>query len=89
MSDVVEESGDLDWKAVFDQLRKGTTVEIPCEQERDCVRKGNQVARRTERKVIAVEIHRGEGVRGVEPRTGAGVSEAATEVTGSAFREVQ
>ena len=47
---------DVDWKAVVDLLREGKTAEIPCANERDCARREKQVAKRAEKKGIAVEV---------------------------------
>ena len=53
-------------------LREGKTAEIPCVKERDYVRRTTQVVKRAEKKGIAVEVLRGEGVLRVEPRPAAG-----------------
>ena len=72
MSPVQDEDVDVDWKAVIALLRDGKTVEIPCEKERDYVRRENQVVKRAEKKGIAVTVHRGDGVLRVEPGVDAG-----------------
>lgn len=72
MSDVSDNEDDVDWKAVFTQLREGKTVEFPCAEERDYTRRAKQMTKRAERRGITVEVIRGEGVLRVEPRTGAG-----------------
>ena len=68
MSDVSNEDSDVNWNAVLDLLRQGKTAEIPCATERDYVRRTTKVGRRAERKGIAVDVIRGEGVLRVEPR---------------------
>jgi hypothetical protein len=70
VSQVQDEDADVDWKSVIARLRDGKTVEFPCEKERDYIRRQNQVVKRAEKKGIAVEIHRGDGVLRVEPRVG-------------------
>ena len=71
MSDVPNEEGDVDWKALVDLLREGKTAEIPCAKERDYVRRTTQVVKRAEKKGIAVEVLRGEGFLRIEPRPAA------------------
>ena len=71
MQDIPTEDGDVDWKALVDLLREGKTVEIPCAKERDYVRRATQVVKRADKKGIAVEVFRGEGVLRVEPRPAA------------------
>jgi hypothetical protein len=63
---------DVDWKAVIALLRDGKMVEIPCEKERDYVRRENQVVKRAEKKGIVVAVHRGDGVLRIEPQVGSG-----------------
>ena len=72
MSDVPEQEDDVDWKSVVRLLREGKTAEIPCAEERDYTRRAKQVARRADKKGIAVEVVRGEGVLRIEPRPAAG-----------------
>ena len=72
MSDVSENEDEVDWKAVFAQLREGNAVEFPCAEERDYTRRAKQMTKRAERRGITVEVVRGEGVLRVEPRPGAG-----------------
>ena len=71
VSNMLDEDGDVDWKAVIDLLREGKTAEIPCERERDYVRRSTQVVKRAENRGIAVEVRRSEGLLHVEPRPGA------------------
>jgi hypothetical protein len=72
VSDVQDQDDEVDWKAVVDLLREGKTAEIPCARERDYVRRTTQVVKRAEKKGIAVEVLRGEGVLRIEPRPDAG-----------------
>ena len=84
MSDVSNEDSDVDWKALVDLLREGKTVEIPCATERDYARRAAQIVKRADRKGIAVEVRRGEGVLRVEPRpaaSGTVVAQKASEGT--------
>jgi hypothetical protein len=74
VSDNPKEDGEVDWNAVVGLLREGKTAEVPCATERDCVRRTTQVTRRAERKGLAVEVMRGEGVLRVEPRPASGES---------------
>src|SRR5918993_1492822 len=71
VADVPGHDDEVDWKAVVDLLREGKTAEIPCARERDYVRRTTQVVKRAEKKGIAVEVFRGEGVLRVEPRPAA------------------
>ena len=86
MSHVMEEDGDLDWKAIIDLLRDGKVAEIPCEKERDYIRRGNQVTKRAEKKGVAVEVQRGDGVLRVEPRRGVDRDLAAPMTAAPEFR---
>lgn len=72
MSDVPDQEDDVDWKAVFSDVRKGKTAEIPYADERDYARRAKQVAKRAERRGVAVEVIRGENVLRVAPRPDAG-----------------
>ena len=92
MSPVQDEDVDVDWKAVIGLLRDGKTVELPCEKERDYIRRQNQVVKRAEKKGIAVAVQRGEGVLRVEPRMGSvpeRAAPAATEFEGDRQQERQ
>jgi hypothetical protein len=84
MSDVPDHEEDVDWKATINLLREGKTAEIPCAEERDYARRARQVARRADKKGIAVEVHRGEGVLRVEPRPAAGGNVVAQTSDGEA-----
>jgi hypothetical protein len=87
VSDLPNEDGDVDWKAVVDLLREGKTAEIPCAKERDYVRRTTQVVKRAEKKGIAVDVLRGEGVLRVEPRPAAGGNDVAHNAgEGTAYR---
>jgi hypothetical protein len=72
MSDVPDHEDDVDWKAIFGLLREGKTAEVPCAEERDYTRLRKQLAKRAEKRGIAFEALRGEGVLRVEPRPAAG-----------------
>lgn len=93
MSSAQDEDIDVDWKAVIALLRDGKTVEFPCEKERDCVRRENQIVKRAEKKGIVVEVHRGDGVVRVEPRVGVvgdrGAQPEAAEFPGERQQERQ
>ena len=62
MSEELDQEDEVDWKAIVELLREGKTAEIPCVKERDYVRRTTQVVKRAEKKGIAVEVLRGEGV---------------------------
>src|SRR4051812_40134843 len=72
MSDVPDNEDDVDWKAVFILLREGKTAEIPFADERDYARRERQAAKRAEKRGIAIDVLRGEGVLRVQPRAAAG-----------------
>ena len=72
MSDVSNEDSDIQWSAVVDLLRQGKTAEIPCASERDYARRTAKISKRAEKKGIAVEVMRGEGVLRVQPRSATG-----------------
>lgn len=87
MSDIPDGDGDVDWKVIVDLLREGKTAEIPCAKERDYVRRATQVVKRADKKGIAVDVLRGEGVLRVEPRPAAGGNVLAqTAAEGAEFR---
>ena len=71
MSDIFDEQGDVNWKVVMDRLDKGEVVEIPCQKERDFIRRATQVVKRAEKQDLGVEVLRGESSLRIEPRTGA------------------
>ena len=75
MSDVPDHEDDVDWKAIFSLLRDGKTAEIPYADERDYARRAKQAAKRADKRGIAVEVNRGEGVLRValRPATGGNV----------------
>src|SRR5688572_18890137 len=95
VSDIPNEDGDVDWKALVDLLREGKTAEIPCVKERDYVRRATQIVKRAEKKGIAVDVLRGEVILRVEPRPAASGNEMAhntgegTEFRGSRQQERQ
>jgi hypothetical protein len=68
VSETLDQQDEVDWKAIVELLREGKTAEIPCVKERDYVRRTTQVVKRAEKKGIAVEVLRGEGVLRIEPR---------------------
>ena len=72
MSDTPNDEGGVDWNAVIDLLREGKKAVIPCPNERDYARRTTRITKRAERKGIAIEVVRGEGVLRVEPRPAAG-----------------
>jgi hypothetical protein len=72
MSDVLDHGDDVDWKAVVTLLREGKAAEIPCVEERDYARRAKQVAKRADRRGVAVEVIRGESVLRVAPRPATG-----------------
>jgi hypothetical protein len=72
MSDVPDREHDVDWKAIFSLVRQGKTAEIPYADERDYARRAKQVAKRADRRGVAVEVIRGESVLHVAPRPAAG-----------------
>jgi hypothetical protein len=71
MSDLLDEQGDVNWKLVMDRLGNGQIVEIPCQVEREFVRRATQVVKRAERQGIGVEVLRGDRSLRIEPRAGA------------------
>ena len=75
MSDVPDHEDDVDWKTIFSLVRKGKTAEIPYTDERDYARRAKQVAKRADRRGVAVEVIRGESVLRVAPRPAAGGSD--------------
>jgi hypothetical protein len=80
VSDIPDQDGDVDWKAVVNLLREGKTVEVPCAEERDYARRTRQVVKKTGKRNIAVDVHRGEGVLRIEPRPTATDSAAAQDM---------
>lgn len=71
MTDVFDEQGDVNWKVVFERLGSGHVVEIPCQKEREFVRRATQAVKRAEKQGLAVEVLRGETALRIEPRSGA------------------
>jgi uncharacterized protein YuzE len=84
VSNILDDGGDVDWKVVIDLLRDGKVVEIPCERERDYVRRSTQVVKRAENRGITVEVVRGDGHLRVEPRPGAVSGDVAGDPTAPA-----
>lgn len=85
VSDISEKDGDVDWRAVVELLREGKTAEIPCAKERDYVRRATQVVKRADKKGIAVDVLRGDGVLRVEPRPAGGNALVPTAGEGAEF----
>lgn len=81
MSQEPDEGGVAGWKAVFELLSSGRAVEIPCADDSDLERRAAQVAKRAEKRGIAVDITRGEGRLRIDPRPVA-VSAAAVDEAG-------
>jgi hypothetical protein len=79
MSEVFDEQGDVNWKVVMDRLGNGQIVEIPCEREREFVRRATQAVKRAERQNIGIEVLRGDHSLRIEPRTGAVPAREAPE----------
>ena len=84
MADVPDHDDDVDWKAIVSAVRQGNTAEIPCADERDCARRAKQAAKRADRRGVAVEVIRGEGVLRVEPRRAGGGNVVAQTSDGEA-----
>jgi len=89
VADVSNEDSDIRWSAVLDLLRQGKTAEIPCASERDYERRTAKISKRAERKGIAVEVIRGEGVLRVEPRPAAGDAVTARNAEAGARSETE
>jgi hypothetical protein len=70
MTDILDEQGEVNWKVVMGRLGNGHVVEIPCEKEREFVRRATQAVKRAERQNLSVEVLRGETSLRIEPRVG-------------------
>ena len=70
MSDIFDEQGEVDWKVVLGRLGNGEAVEIPCEKEREFVRRATQAVKRAEKQNLGIEVLRGETSLRIEPRPG-------------------
>ena len=79
MTDVFDEQGDVNWKIILERLGDGHVVEIPCQKEREFVRRATQVVKRAEKQGLAVEVLRGETALRIEPRSGAASSAETPE----------
>ena len=56
------EGGDsVNWPEVLQRLRSGEAVDIPCNAEKDYIRRGQQAVKRTETRGMAVEVTRHDG----------------------------
>ena len=71
MTDIFDDLGDVNWKVVMERLGNGHVVEIPCQKEREFVRRATQAVKRAEKQGLAVEVLRGETWLRIEPRAGA------------------
>lgn len=71
MTDVFDEQGDVNWRVVIERLENGHVVEIPCQKEREFVRRATQAVKRAEKQGLAVEVLREEAALRIEPRPGA------------------
>ena len=89
MTDVFDEQGDVNWKVVMDRLGNGQTVEIPCQKEREFVRRATQVVKRAEKQNLGVEVLRGENSLRIEPRPGAPRASDAPEQRAESREERQ
>ena len=79
MSDLFDGEGEVNWPFVMDRLGTGQVVEIPCDNEREFVRRAKQVAKRAEKRNLGIEVIRGEHSLRVEPRAGTVPASAAPE----------
>jgi len=70
MSDIFDAQGEVNWKVVMGRLGNGHAVEIPCQKEREFVRRATQAVKRAERQHLGVEVLRGENSLRIEPRAG-------------------
>lgn len=61
MTDVGGEADVVAWRTVVEQLGRGNIVEIPCQFERDFVRRSVQASKRAARNNLKIEILREEG----------------------------
>ena len=89
MSDILDEQGDVIWRVVMDRLGSGQVVEIPCQKEREFVRRATQVVKRAERQNLGVEVVRGERSLRIEPRAGAVQATEVPEKRGESRDERQ
>jgi hypothetical protein len=81
MSSALRDEDDINWRQLVETLSAGRVVEIPCADERDFVRRTNQVTKRAEKHGIAVGVSRGEAILRVEPRgTTERVDDARVEI---------
>jgi hypothetical protein len=89
VSGIFDEQGDVTWKVVLDRLDQGQVVEIPCEKEREFVRRATQIVKRAERQNLAVEVLRGEHSLRLEPQPGAPRTVEAAEARPESREERQ
>jgi hypothetical protein len=88
MSAVVDESGEIRWRAVLERLESGGTVEIPCGSEREFVRRTAHVTKRAEKRGIAITVERTPNAIRITPSI-AGTESAARGSTRSDVREAK
>jgi hypothetical protein len=86
MSAVVDESGEIRWRAVLERLESDSTVEIPCGSEREFVRRTAHVTKRAEKRGIAITVERTPNAIRITPST-ADTESAARGSTRSDGRE--
>lgn len=58
MSALLDEAGEIRWRAVLEQLESGTVVEIGCVSERDFVRRTAQATKRAEKQGLTIQVER-------------------------------
>jgi hypothetical protein len=58
MASLVDESGEVRWRAVLERLGSGSVVGIPCLSERDFVRRAAQATKRAEKGGLEVKVER-------------------------------
>jgi hypothetical protein len=89
MTEILDEQGEVNWKVVMGRLGNGHAVEIPCEKEREFVRRATQAVKRAERQNLSVEVLRGENSLRIEPRVGGVRAGEAVERSNDAREERQ
>ncbi len=58
MTTLIDDSGEVRWRAVLERLAAGSVVEIPCLSEREFVRRTAQAAKRAEKSGLEIKIER-------------------------------
>ena len=89
MTDVFDEQGDVNWKVVLERLGNGQTVEIPCEKEREFVRRATQAVKRAEKQNLGVDVLRSDQSLRIEPRPGTQRATVAPEERSESREERQ